>query len=128
MNARAWISRRRFVALTVRGVGLIGLAGVVGCETKGDDQAGDSLAERFRAHFDYLKIDEEGLMRFLADYQEAYGPLVDASGKPRDKLPFIRFLESSDFFMNGMDENQPVRYLALYDPYLNPCFRPFPTD
>ena len=37
------------------------------------------------------------------------------------------YLLSSDFFINGSDESEPVRYLAFYDPLLacgNPFARP----
>jgi len=36
-----------------------------------------------------------------------------------------QFLLSTDFFLNKMDRNQPIKYIGLYDPYLRPCQNPF---
>ncbi|MBX2923286.1 MAG: hypothetical protein KF746_13885 [Chitinophagaceae bacterium] len=35
------------------------------------------------------------------------------------------FLLSTDFFQNRMNESIPVKFTALYDPYLIPCSNPF---
>ncbi|HEY4154324.1 MAG TPA: hypothetical protein VGM24_02830 [Puia sp.] len=35
------------------------------------------------------------------------------------------FLLSTDFFLNKMDSSKPLRYRALFDPYLYPCSNPF---
>ena len=35
------------------------------------------------------------------------------------------FLLSTDFFLNKMDPSLPIKYRALYDPYLYPCSNPF---
>ena len=37
-----------------------------------------------------------------------------------------RFLMSSDFFRNGEDPKQAVHFVAVYGPYVNPCFNPMP--
>ena len=86
------------------------------------------LEQQFLDHYHYLTIDLEGLRRFLADYQAAYGSLVTDAGEPQESLPFLKFLASSDFFLNGKNESKPVRYLLIRDPYLNPCFYPFPRS
>ena len=36
-----------------------------------------------------------------------------------------RFLMSTDFFQNGGREDRIIGYVALYDPYLTPCYNPF---
>ena len=88
---------------------------------------GGELVSAFEQHFSYLKLDRKGLERFLVDYQEAFGSLL-LNGAPRPNLPYLKYLESTDFFLNGADESQVVRYILLRDPYLNPCFNPFPVS
>ena len=115
------LDRRRFlffIAAAAPGSGLL----LLGCPP-----STSVLEQRFLDHHAYLSIDREGLRRFLADYQDAYGSLLTAAGEPREPLPYLKFLASSDFFLNGKDESKPVRYLMIRDPYLNPCFYPFPT-
>ena len=82
-------------------------------------------AERIRRHFDYLSIDEEGLQRFVADYERHYGK-VTPRATAANRVMYTKFLMSTDFFRNGADERKPVRYVALYDPYVSPCYVPFP--
>jgi hypothetical protein len=37
-----------------------------------------------------------------------------------------KYLLSTDFFLNKMDESKPVKYLGVvYTPYAKPCFNPF---
>ncbi len=116
------LDRRRFLfaiaaAVAAPGSGLL----LLGCSRKATP-----LEQRFLDHYGYLSIDREGLRRFLADYQAAYGSLLTDAVEPREPLPFLKFLASSDFFLNGGDESKLVRYLMIRDPYLNPCFYPFP--
>ncbi|MCA6078775.1 hypothetical protein [Fulvivirga sedimenti] len=35
------------------------------------------------------------------------------------------FLLSTDFFLNGMDEQKQINYLGFYNPYSRPCSNPF---
>ena len=35
------------------------------------------------------------------------------------------FLLSTDFFINKMDPQKPVKYTTIYDPYQKPCSNPF---
>lgn len=35
------------------------------------------------------------------------------------------FLISTDFFINKMDPQKPVKYTGIYDPYQRPCSNPF---
>lgn len=81
-------------------------------------------AERIRRHFDYLEIDEDGLQRFVADYERVFGP-VTLDAVEANRLLYTKFLMSTDFFPNGQDERRPVTYVALHDPYASPCWNPF---
>ena len=122
------IDRRRFLALglTAGGIAIATGAGywVLRSNVPAPPVRGPEiheLADRFEAHFDYLQIDREGLLRFLEAWQSANHSLGALSAE----MPYLAFLESSDFFINGADESRPVRFVMLRDPYVNPCFNPF---
>ena len=88
----------------------------------------EQLADSLTARFDYLTLDRPSLLRYLADYQTAYGPL-ERSARSRQTPPLdLFFLESSDFFVHGGDESRTVAYVALRDPYINPCVNPFRSE
>ncbi|MEM7357177.1 MAG: hypothetical protein AAF657_40560 [Acidobacteriota bacterium] len=114
-------TRRRFVSWAIYSAG----AATFGTVWLRRHQRLDAVAERFEAFFHYLDLDRAGLDRFLADYESEIGVLTDWIGRPVEPLPFMKFLESTDFFPNGADENRAVRYIMLRDPYVNPCFNPF---
>ncbi|NNF07231.1 MAG: hypothetical protein HKN21_10765 [Candidatus Eisenbacteria bacterium] len=116
------MSRRSFIQVVAAASIPFGIGGAFGCAQKLDTRR--LVKASFLQHFHYLEIDPEGLEQFLIDYEEALGPIQDGVAS-RDELPFTRFLESTDFFLQGQDESKPVKYLALYDPYANPCFYPF---
>ena len=80
-------------------------------------------AERIKRHFDYLAIDEGGLGRFVRDYEKAYGR-VTPRATAANRLLYDKFLMSTDFFVNGADASRVVRYVALHDPYITPCWNP----
>ena len=84
------------------------------------------VAERIRRHFDYLTIDEAGLARFVREYEAAFGA-VELDNVAANRLLYTKFLMSTDFFLNGQDERRPVRFVALHDPYVSPCWNPFGT-
>jgi len=79
--------------------------------------------ERIIQHFDYLKLDEAGVRRFVSDYEKAYGKL-GVKATENNRAIFGRYLLSSDFWQHGGDETRVVRYVALYDPYITPCWNP----
>lgn len=102
-----------------------------------------------RNRLGYLKISEEDLNKFAEDYQKVMQKspskvlMIDLSYKCShlnfcqkkigDRLEYFEsyvlryFLKGSDFFMNGMDESKPVKYLSvdMLDPYKSPCYNPF---
>jgi len=89
--------------------------------------------------FSYLKLDKKGVEQFVSDYYgNQNGPLntqlklksyyflgvqSDRSGLVDDLTR--RYIISTDFFLNKMDESKPVNYLGMYDPYTRPCAHPF---
>ncbi len=73
------------------------------------------LAERVRKGLPGLELDPEGLLAFARDWHQAY-----PSDGPE---PLTQFLLSSDHFPDA-DPKRTVRYVALFDPYRNPCSNP----
>lgn len=127
------MKRRKF--LTIAGVG-----GVVAAlaSFKFITHPFESVAKNIiRSELDYLKLDEEGLDKFVADYTKhkdrnykltmkgysLFGINSAKSGKVHQLV--AAYLLSSDFFQNKMDETRTVKYISLYDPYLRPCAHPF---
>jgi hypothetical protein len=86
----------------------------------------------------YLKLEPQGVARFVDDYLKdplsqytpgklkAYYALrtgADASMMVADLTR--KYLLSSDYFINKMDEHRTVQYLGFYNPYRSPCANPF---
>ena len=139
------ISRRRFLALT--GVGLTGVAGVVGVRFL-FAQPVAVVASVVRRKLHYLKLDEAGVDAFAKALVEraiaAPTKLRTLSAIGLTEVPVEKlgihlsamrrgeerivtyYLLSSDFFLNGADEQKTVRYLGFYDPYQRACMNPFP--
>ena len=97
----------------------------------------------------YLKLDAKGVDSFATDYSEKYKKSkttlisIDAAVLAQETFPWftklnervnsyedyiiIKFLESSDFFINNSDENKPLKYIGLdfTDPYITLCSNHF---
>jgi hypothetical protein len=85
----------------------------------------------------FLKLEPKGVARFVDDYlKDPWSRFTAAQVKPYyflrtgdDKSNVAdmtsKYLLSSDFFMNNMDEQKTVQYLGLYNPYRSPCANPF---
>lgn len=87
------------------------------------------IVRKLSAHFDYLNIEPAGVRRFVDTFEQyrypiRRNPLKLLFGSLPDEI-YMNYLSSTDFFMNGADESRPVRFVALYDPYVSPCFNPF---
>ncbi|GEM_PF-686776 len=78
------------------------------------------LEERIRSYFHFLKLDAEGVRRFVREHEAS---LAEGLTEPDDDV-FPIFLLSTDFFRNGADENRPVRFVMYYNPYRSPCYNP----
>lgn len=81
------------------------------------------IANRLLSYFDYLRLDEAGLTAFTSAFvKHRDARELDAS------MPFLtleeRYLLSSSFFEDGMDEGTPVKFVRFYDPYIRPCSNP----
>lgn len=100
----------------------------------------DAATGLIRSELHFLKLDPEGLERFVKDYasnkdstyhltMRGYSFLgigANQSGKVNQLL--TAYLLSTDFFMNKMDESKTVKYVGLYDPYKRPCAHPFSNN
>jgi hypothetical protein len=87
------------------------------------------IARKLTAHFDYLDLDPAGVRRFVDTFEQnkyliRRNPLKLLFGPLPDEI-YMNYLSSTDFFANGADESRPVRFIALYDPYVSPCYNPF---
>ena len=81
-----------------------------------DDRAAD-----LRDTFHYLNFSDDVVRSFLR--------ALDARGeRPSQGRVRELFLLSTDFFAQGGDERKQLSFVALYDPFLNPCYNPMERD
>ncbi len=87
----------------------------------------------------YLTLDKPGVEQYAADYlrYENSTPQIQTklklyylSGIGSNKSSIIsslveKYLLSTDFFLNKMDESRTVKYAGYYNPYKSPCTNPF---
>lgn len=85
----------------------------------------------------FLKLDPEGVTKFVSDFSKnkeisyrltvkGYALLgISSSRSGKVNQLVSSYLLSTDFFANGMDERNTVRYVGLYNPYTRPCTHPF---
>ncbi len=79
-------------------------------------------ASHIRAYFPYLRLSDGAVDGFVRDFTTFYGwfPL----GPLPDKVS-MQFLQSTDFFKHGADENRTIEYASFYDPKITACYNPF---
>lgn len=128
------MDRRKFIRYGLIGGGSILSGWVVWRLSKDREQI---VVEVLQEALDYLQIDPAEMRRFAHDVLQqaqwswgklqAYNWLRLIRKDPRNTAAFLSqaFLLSSDFFLKGANEQQPVQYLGLYDPYRTPCRNPF---
>lgn len=127
------MKRRTFLTLAGIGTSLAAFASVRFLTSPFENTAADCI----RRELSFLKLDEEGLLKFA----NAYGKDKDKkfklmikgyslfridseqSGKIHNMVS--NYLLSTDFFQNGMDETRVIKYVGMYDPYTRPCSHPF---
>jgi hypothetical protein len=89
----------------------------------------------------FLKLNREGVNQFVADHCKLSDDLKQATMKMKvkayyflkvdaERSKFVRtltdkYLISTDFFRNRMDESKEVNYVGLYNPHKTPCSNPF---
>ncbi len=138
---------RRQLIMAGAGVAVVGLA--AGRFLLSTDE--NAIIAVLRKRLGYLKLDEPGLHAFAKDlvaagivssnrlrFLDAVGPIYThfISAHNSELLHPLQhgeervvslYLLSSDFFVNGTDETQPIRYLHYYDPIAQNqfCRNPF---
>lgn len=129
------MKRRKFIQLT--GIAAAGAAipGIAYLSTNLKDSAAEIIINEFH----YLKLDREGVNKFVEVFLQKYPPSSKFTAKVRTanllnlKASDARlgstitkeYLLSTDFFRNKMDESKVVKYIGFYDPYHMPCTNPF---
>jgi hypothetical protein len=81
----------------------------------------------------FLKLTPGTARAFCRDYskqyvglhgKQAWSDYLNALQNGKAEFPLGTFLLSTDFFLNGANEAEPVRYMELFDPYTG-CRNPF---
>jgi Holliday junction resolvasome RuvABC ATP-dependent DNA helicase subunit len=129
------MQRRKF--LTLAGLGAAAIAvPVIGF---GSVSARSAVTGIIMKELDYLKLDKTGVEQYAAEYiqhetgvahLEAKLKLYHIAGIGSDKSSIVsslveRYLLSTDFFLNKMDESRTIKYTGYYNPYKTPCTNPF---
>jgi hypothetical protein len=127
------MKRRRF--LTIAGIGglLAGLASFRFISTSFEDAVASIILDELS----FLKLDKEGVHRFVSDYTKSTSTknklmlkgysFMGISSTQSQKIHTLinAYLLSTDFFTNKMNETRTIKYRGLFDPYLRPCAHPF---
>ena len=125
MNKSLRLTRRVFVTSLLGAAALTAGAGA----WHWDSLRREWIVRKLTAHFDYLDIDLAEVRRFVDTFEQyrypiRRNPLKLLLGPLPDEI-YMNYLSSTDFFINDADESRPVRFVALYDPYVSPCYNPF---
>jgi hypothetical protein len=89
--------------------------------------------------FSYLTLDEQGVEQYVDAYfkYDRFTPHLDVKlksyyllGVKSNRSSIIdslakKYLLSTDFFLNKMDESRTIKYVGFYNPYQFPCANPF---
>lgn len=129
------MKRRKFIAIAGLGAAAVALPSL-GYLATDFDTAIKGVVKR---ELHYLTLDEEGLNTYVKDFKIKYKNiraleqkikaiyLLQIGGEQSALAADIAnfYLYSTDFFIKGMKEDQLVKYIGEYDPYLSPCANPF---
>jgi hypothetical protein len=118
------MTRRHFLVISSSFVGT--LAGCAGKQWRRAAATGpfrSAMAQHLAEHFSYLTLDEGTAETFVRAYESNGGSPEFQDPRVRSDL-HMQFLMSTDFFQNGADETRALRFVALYDPYITPCYNP----
>jgi hypothetical protein len=128
------MKRRKFLTITGIGSAVAAFTSFKFVSTSFEN----ATARLIKNQLDFLKLDEEGLERFVNDFAKEnksssyrmalrgyafIGVRASQSGKVNQLV--TTYLLSTDFFQNKMDENKIIKYMGLYDAHKRPCAHPF---
>lgn len=124
-NSSYKLGRRAFLTFCLTGAALI--AGGVTFGWTRPRRAW--IARKLNAQFYYLHLDPDGVTTFIEVYEEHRHIIrrhpLKLLFEPIPENVMSSYLASTDFFIHGGDESRVVRFMALHDPYVSPCFNPF---
>lgn len=129
--------RRNFLQLIGLGSLAVALPSIAAYSSSVEDATAGIILEQFK----YLKLDKQGVQKFVEDYYKLTGEnkytVLQLKTKAyyflkvhSEKSQLVRnittlYLLSTDFFMNRMDESREVKYVGIYNPHKTPCANPF---
>ena len=130
------MKRRKFLLMTGVGTGLLILPPALYLASPSVRKYAAGLIFK---ELNYLKLNEEGVHQYVADYFGAsssnmmtnlywkafyyLGLSPDSSNQVFEMVKY--YLLSSDFFINKTDESKIVNYLGFYSPYRSPIPNPY---
>jgi hypothetical protein len=130
------MQRRKFLTLLGLGATTAVVVPTVGFASVSAKEAAVNIIMR---EFSYLVLDKQGVEKFVDNYLESdtFTPHLDVKLKSYYRLGIRsnrssvinritnKYLLSTDFFINNMDEDKEVKYLGFYNPHRSPCANPF---
>jgi hypothetical protein len=130
------MQRRKFLTLLGFGVTSAVVLPTVGFASV---TAKEAAVHIIMGEFSYLALEKQGVEQFVDDYlaYDTFTPRLDLKLKSYHLLGIKsnrssvinsitnKYLLSTDFFMNKMNESKAVKYLGFYNPHKSPCANPF---
>jgi hypothetical protein len=128
------IGRRRFLALGVAAAGGAALA-IVGYRRRLWHRAWRrlwprpvervytkrELQQHLQRTFAYLHPDVAGVERYVDLYLAHYHDSPSDGDLPQFETTFLL---STNFFQSGQPTSGPIQFVALFHPYVSPCYNP----
>jgi len=128
--------RRKFLKTVGLGIGAVTLPSLGAYAVPLNDATAGVILHQF----DFLRLDKQGVARFVQDYYKInknatlmiklkmklyYLLRTDAQQSQLVHSISTLYLLSTDFFQHRMDESRLVQYQGIYDVYKTPCAHPF---
>lgn len=126
------IKRRGFLKMAAIGSLIIALPASVFYAVK---SAEDIAFDLIKNELHYLKLDEDGLRKYVQDYLRMDNSgfvsqlrwrsyyLLNFNSADSDSIRYLvsYYLLSSDFFINKMDESKTINYIGIDHQYTSAC-------
>ncbi len=76
-------------------------------------------------HLEDIRLSAHALDGWLDAFHAAVGEYPRPTSWKKQRRMARVLLASTDFFQTGADTERPARFVALWDPRINPCYNPF---